>query len=172
MERAMARPPKATGTATTETLTTKVTKAERRLLEALLARKNRIALMQGHGAITISFYIRGLIVRDLAVEKEREAAGVTTVSTQRQIDTTSRSLDEADDDEAQAEAQSRALGEADRSERRKADLAESEARRVEGTTRSAKRRKGLADHMREITEGTGGTWGGPSPERPSKGGGS
>jgi len=99
----MARPPKTAGSSTTETLTAKVTKGERRELEALITRKNQVALMQGHGAITLSFYIRGLIVRDLAAEKERTAAAVTTLSTEKQVETISKSLPEHEPEEPKPE---------------------------------------------------------------------
>src|SRR5579883_1337568 len=133
----MARPTKPTGTTTTETLTTKVTRAEKRELEALLARKNRVALMQRHGEITISFYIRSLIVRDLAVANGQAAAGVTTLPSEKQVETVSKSVGAAaDDTDTEATTQARSLDEAER----------------------MRRGRGRADYMREAVEGTGGTW--------------
>jgi hypothetical protein len=146
----MARPTKPTGTATTETLTTKVTRAEKRELEALLARKNRIALMQGHGEITISFYIRSLIVRDLAAAKEQAAGAVTTLPSEMQVDSVSKSLSEPEDNEEEAAAQARNLDVTARAERRG----------------KAGPRKGRADYMKEAMEATGGTW--RRPKKPSK----
>jgi hypothetical protein len=75
----MARPTKGE-LATTETISAKLTKAERRALDGLVARRNEIARKMGYSGVNVSSYVRGLILQDVALARAHQEAGVTTVS--------------------------------------------------------------------------------------------
>ncbi len=62
---------------TTQTLSVKISLAEKVELEELLVEKNETARIDGRTDFTISSYMRGLLLRDLAARRARQAENAT-----------------------------------------------------------------------------------------------